>query len=56
MAFIEMIDINRNAQSTHSFYSADTEYDLLRDPFLAEPAVQLSSNPSIIILRDIRIQ
>ncbi|MNN27664.1 hypothetical protein D3C81_1412050 [compost metagenome] len=56
MAFIEMIDIDRNLQRTHRLYPANAEHNLLCNPFFTKPAVQLAGNPGITVLRDIRIK
>ncbi|MMZ63792.1 hypothetical protein D1872_260710 [compost metagenome] len=56
MTFVEVVYVDWNLQSTHSFNTADTKNDFLCDTLFAKPSVQLTSNPSITVLRNICIQ
>ncbi|MNZ95741.1 hypothetical protein D3C78_1149080 [compost metagenome] len=56
MSFIEVVNINWNLQRTHSFYAADTKNDFLCNTLFTKPTIQLTSNPSITVLRNICIK
>ncbi|MNV56241.1 hypothetical protein D3C71_1485130 [compost metagenome] len=56
MAFVEMIHIDLNAEGAHRSDAANAKHDFLGDTLLAEPAIELSRDPRISVLRNIGVK